>query len=328
MRTALLPAGWDVKAVFVPEELRYWNTYSPSLRDDCAVELPVSGEDVRLQSQRFVEWVSDQDVRLVIPMSSRMGLSAVPHLPGHVHVVTRNVGITPFTYRLATAQLPYTDRIVHTSPRQRQDLCSRYRVPANQLFHIPNTFGCEFTTVNRLPRSAALHVVFIDRFCEEEKGLSFVPAILRRLDHAGIDWRLSIVGAGQDETAFQDALLGWKSSGRVNFLGHIPTFEVANLLAEADVLLKPTRQEGFPNSLLEAMAAGVVPVCTRIHGVTDWIIDDGKTGTLCRLGRTEEFGDAIIRLARDRKLLEQLSQNAKLAAASRFGPDIVGARWI
>ena len=94
----------------------------------------------------------------------------------------------------------------------------------------------------------------------------------------------------------------WIDTGQVSFLGQRVRKDIPELLAQHDVILKTTRQEGFPNGVLEAMAIGVVPVCTRIQGVTDWIIKDRETGMLVPMGNAATFARSIEELHRHRAI--------------------------
>lgn len=63
----------------------------------------------------------------------------------------------------------------------------------------------------------------------------------------------------------------------VNFLGHRE--DVPALLAGADAFVLPSRSEAFPNGAIEAMAAGLPVVASRVGGLID-LIEDGRTGML------------------------------------------------
>ena len=71
--------------------------------------------------------------------------------------------------------------------------------------------------------------------------------------------------------------------GIVRFLGHRE--EVPALLADADVFVLPSRSEAFPNGAIEAMAAGLPVVASRVGGLLD-LIDEGRTGLLVGSGRS------------------------------------------
>jgi glycogen synthase len=84
------------------------------------------------------------------------------------------------------------------------------------------------------------------------------------------------------------------------------------------MLIFPTRYEGVAWALLETMACGCVPIASRIEGTTDFVVDHGKNGLLCTVGKASEFTQAIAELAADRKRLESFSSAAANAVHNRF----------
>jgi glycosyltransferase involved in cell wall biosynthesis len=89
-------------------------------------------------------------------------------------------------------------------------------------------------------------------------------------------------------------------------------------LAEHDVFVLPTRVEGLPVALLEAMGCGLVPVVSNIpSGVPD-VVSNGATGLLPEVGDIDGFADAIARLAGDRSLLERFSAAARRVVEQQF----------
>jgi glycosyltransferase involved in cell wall biosynthesis len=89
-------------------------------------------------------------------------------------------------------------------------------------------------------------------------------------------------------------------------------------LAEHDVFVLPTRVEGLPVALLEAMGCGLVPVVSNIpSGVPD-VVADGVTGFLPEVGDVDGFAHAIARLAADRSLLERFSGEARRTVEQQF----------
>ena len=94
--------------------------------------------------------------------------------------------------------------------------------------------------------------------------------------------------------------------------------DVPAAMASIDIFLLPSRFEGLPIALLEAMASGCVPVASHIRGVTDFIIEDGVSGLLCPLGSSECFAEAVLRLDRDRDLLARMSVAARRRIEEHF----------
>lgn len=330
LRAAVAEHGWDVCSVEVGDERQRWYGQAPELAGPEHVVINHGGFDLATAARALTAWAERAGIDILMPMSSPIALSALPHLPARLAVVTRCVDITPYAYRLATTCLARTDRIVVTSPRQRSDLVRRYRVPEGNIHHIPNAVEVDkFERVCRRPEgeSEALRIVVLDRIEHRQKRVLMLPAILRWLERSGIAFTLTVVGDGPDLAALRDGLAPWAQSGRVRFLGAIPVDAVPQALAEADVLLKTSRNEGFPSSLIEAMAAGVVPVVSHIQGVTDWIVHHEETGLLCPMDDETAFADACARLARRQGERARLAAAARADVAARFGLDDFGRRW-
>jgi hypothetical protein len=108
----------------------------------------------------------------------------------------------------------------------------------------------------------------------------------------------------------------------------VPNKDIIYLLNEAHVLIMPSIFEGFPLTPLEAMAAGVVPIMSRIPGCTDFMIEDGKSGVLVDIGNELGFAEAIISLAKNRWKLRTISKAAWEAAHKRFSYEIMGKLYL
>jgi glycosyltransferase involved in cell wall biosynthesis len=80
----------------------------------------------------------------------------------------------------------------------------------------------------------------------------------------------------------------------------------------------PTRTEGFPVSLLEAMGAGLIPVVSRIESGVPDLVEPGVTGLLPEVGDVEGFVDAVSRLAADRASLERMSARCRELIAREY----------
>jgi glycosyltransferase involved in cell wall biosynthesis len=93
-----------------------------------------------------------------------------------------------------------------------------------------------------------------------------------------------------------------------------------------DLLLMPSRFEGFPFGLLEAMAAGCIPVVSRIAGVTDFVIQHEESGWLFGIGDTTAAARGIDHLGGDAMVRSRLSEGAR-AAARRFRLEATGEAY-
>ncbi len=93
--------------------------------------------------------------------------------------------------------------------------------------------------------------------------------------------------------------------------------EVRVLLDDADILLLPSRSEGLPMSILEAMASGVAVISTPVGAIPDAIID-GETGLLVPPGDVPALSHAIFRLLDDPALRHRLAVRTRGARFERM----------
>lgn len=103
--------------------------------------------------------------------------------------------------------------------------------------------------------------------------------------------------------------------GRVIFHGE--TTEVQRLLAAFDAFLMPSESEGFPNALLEAMAAGLPCVATRAGGIPE-ILEDGRNGLLVPVGEPEKIAAALEQIRADGSLGKRLGLAGTSTVRERF----------
>lgn len=85
----------------------------------------------------------------------------------------------------------------------------------------------------------------------------------------------------------------WVTEGIVLYLG--PTDDVRHFYAKADCVVLPSYREGTPRTLLEASSMGIPIITTDAVGCRD-VVDDGKTGFLCRVKDTADLADKMERI--------------------------------
>lgn len=93
-------------------------------------------------------------------------------------------------------------------------------------------------------------------------------------------------------------------------------------LAAMDVLVLPTRREGFPNVVLEAASAGIPTITTRATGAVDSVID-GVTGRLIDVDDARGLASAIEELMADPQRRASMGEAARARARKEFAPEII-----
>lgn len=127
------------------------------------------------------------------------------------------------------------------------------------------------------------------------------------------DWNLAIVGDGPSRNELELQIAGFGLTGRVQLTGWVE--KPWPSLSSADVFVLPSRYEGFPNALLEAMARSKVCVAVECPSGPGEIIRQGMNGLLVDGGNDEEIeaaiGEALGKLLGSEGLRKSLGENAK-----------------
>lgn len=211
-------------------------------------------------------------------------------------------------------------RIVCVSSQIAQDWTRRINQPA-KVARIPNGIdiadldaaeALEFTRLG-IPADRRL-LLFVGRL-HRQKGLDWFlphcPALFADLPQHD----LVIVGDGPERGKLvrQAASLG--ISQRVHFLGWRP--DVPSLLKASEILVLPSRWEGMPNVVLEAMAARRPVVCTRVSG-TEELLGESSPWQAAPLGDVAGFLERLHKLADDRPFAVELGERNRERLESQF----------
>jgi glycosyltransferase involved in cell wall biosynthesis len=164
----------------------------------------------------------------------------------------------------------------------------------------------------RIAPQSALRVTYIGRLVAGKGVLDLLDAmrIITR-EYAAIPIRLQLAGAGPLDAQLAAAIAEHGLSDRVQILGQVVGAAKHRLLEQTDVFVLPTwLPERLPYALLESMAAGIPAVACAVGGVTE-VVQDRLNGLLVPPRRPDLLASAIIELARDRQLLQQMSRAAR-----------------
>ncbi|MHA7819574.1 MAG: glycosyltransferase family 4 protein [Erythrobacter sp.] len=138
-------------------------------------------------------------------------------------------------------------------------------------------------------------------------------------------WNLTIWGEGdlRKDLEEQRARLGLED--RISLPGL--TEQPGQWVETADLLVLSSAYEGWPNVIVEAMAAGLPVISFDCeHGVTD-MIDDGVSGRLVAQGCVAGLASAMANLLGDAEARQRLAENA-LKASERYETDVIASQWM
>ncbi|WP_274425399.1 glycosyltransferase family 4 protein [Chelativorans sp. YIM 93263] len=256
-------------------------------------------------------------------LADQLQMNIARYLPPSMLRVMVVHNITPGTYAAAHSIRDNVHATVGVSDRCRNDLIRNYKFAPAWTVTIPNAIDvAAYAGFARTPRSASLRVLFLGRVEDVSKGVFWLPKIIDQLPPSV---SLTVAGDGPDLNKLKKRLA--RHSGRVTLLGGVPPEKIPSILSKHDVLIMPSRFEGFGFTIVEAMAAGCVPVVSRIHGVTDMIVKHEVSGLLFPVGDWRQAAHEIKKLESRPLLLAEISRNAQQAAAQGFGLETMSGAY-
>jgi glycosyltransferase involved in cell wall biosynthesis len=134
-----------------------------------------------------------------------------------------------------------------------------------------------------------------------------------------------IAGEGPEEAALREQVEALGLGGWVRMLGF--RADVPRLLRAADALCHPSRREGAPNVVLEAMVAGLPVVALDASGTVELVQND-RTGLLSPVGDASALADNLVRVVQDRSLRERLGGAGLERALTEFSEERSMEHWM
>ena len=157
-----------------------------------------------------------------------------------------------------------------------------------------------------------------------QKGIDVLIRALAQTSGAAQDWTLTLVGDGPEREALERQVLQAGLDEKVHFLGFRSDPQTS--LLQAGVFVLPSRYEGMPNALLEAMAVGLAVVVTDASPGPLEVVEAGVSGLVVPSDEPAALADALDRLAAQPQLRERLGAAAREALRQSDWP-VVGPIW-
>lgn len=247
----------------------------------------------------------------------------------HNHVLTRTKtrAGTRWRYRAVERSLErYVTRYIAVSEAIASELTGAYNLPAEKVAVVRN--GVDITPFLAEQDSAAARealgvpvgvpVVGLAARFSAQKGLrdlvNAIPEVVRRVP----DVRVVIGGSGPLESKLRTQAMALGVADAIVWPGHV--LNMPRFLSALDVFVSPATTEAFGIALIEAAAAGVPTIATRVGGVPEVILD-GETGLLVAPHDTTALAQAIVGLLDDRHTAVKLGERARRRAIMEFSPD-------
>ena len=149
-----------------------------------------------------------------------------------------------------------------------------------------------------------LTISYFGRFSNEKAPDMFVE-IINRLQ--GYDVQAVMTGNGPEYSRTIDRITAYGLQDKIYAPGFVD--DIRPYLEHSDILLVPSRIEGLPIIILEALSLGVPVIASDIGGISTVVLD-GYNGYVCEVGNVGQFVDRIKELVEDQGLLLAMKKNA------------------
>lgn len=284
---------------------------------------------------RFVRSVDD-GILHIHGISSYMYDSIAPFLMGKPSIAHHRGG--HFTWRAFPVSFPKYGLLAPFTLRMPRKLFIQnkirieryrkyYRIPMEKMVHVPN--GMDMEKFARDPRrmraweeklklGSQSRILFVGRL-ERGKGIADLVEAMNQVKGA----KLVVAGAGGLESELKA-----RNDPNVIFTGRINDVrDLAALYHLSDIFALPSYSEGFPNTVMEAMACGKAVVTTPTDGALD-LVEDGKTGLMVEAGSAKQLAEKLQQLIQDDALRKALGQAAKQKIEREFTWERIAPRVI
>lgn len=316
VRERLLSRGIDYRCVPPSDRAEYATT--PFAADEGVDFLDYPEADPSSMARRLIEHLRDAGyaAAVLLPGCYPFVSGLPPYLPRSVRCVARMPHNARGVYAPAALMARHFNRIVAVGPRLKSDLVGSYGVPESKVEVISN--GVDLSRFAPGREAAARRAIFVGRIEDVQKNVFLLPRILRRaLEHDSGAF-LTVVGSGPDSERLRQRLMEAGLEGNFEMTGRVDPAGIPEMLRTHGVFVLPSRFEGCSNSTLEAMASGCVPLLSRLPGISDHVVVQGKSGFLFVPGDWKGIGDAWGRLMRTEEKCRRMAAAARQEVEARF----------
>ena len=199
-----------------------------------------------------------------------------------------------------------SDTVVVLTDKQKASMESLLRInPSKKVVAVQNPNLVNVSETNFCKKENL--IIFVGRLDYSSKRADRVLAVWSLIQNELKNWRIVIVGSGDDELRLKKMSQDWALQ-RIEFAGQADS---APYYSSAKILLLTSNYEGTPMVITEAMAAGGVPIVMNAFKDADLNIKNGYNGLLTSPFDTKEMAKRVLQLAKNESNLRRMSENAK-----------------
>lgn len=289
-----------------------WIASQPKMVRDFRKTIDRERPDIIHLNTSFSRLAMLRDAVLVRAAAGK-GVPIVLHIHGGPYFLKDEPGA--ILRKCIAAMTKHAARIIVLSEQERDVLAKRHdRHDADVLANaVPLN-----EAVSRMPERSPRSIIYFGRL-NREKGLDRIVEACRGLIEREIPFRFSAYGAGPDAESFLREMRA-VCGERFEFCGVADGESKWQALAENDIFLLPSDHEGLPIALLEAMAAGCVPVVRRNDAIAA-AVEQGVAGFVVDINDRTEIVERLAHLLDENNDLVPMRKKARGTIVERYSFD-------
>ena len=308
----LVQRGFDVSILFTTmDSVRLPDQHLPNLPYHYLSNLTLEEPDRR---EKILSYLKSQEPLVVIPNFDYVASSITPILPDHIRILGILHSDQDEHYLHAYRMGHYWDRIITVSSTIRRRLLNINPGLAAKTELI--RYGIPIGPVNqkelaRQRNSNPIRLVYTGRLVQQQKRILDFVELAGCLDRREIDFRLTIIGEGEDQAELTSRMQTFIARGQVRLPGRLSRADVYRELKRHHAFCLLSDYEGLPLSMLEAMATECVPVVTKIESGISEILTHYRNAMLSPMRNVEAMADNVQLLHDDILLRKRLGMRAR-----------------
>jgi glycosyltransferase involved in cell wall biosynthesis len=255
------------------------------------------------------------------------GFPNVVTIHGNMRAIAAVNRVKSFTYnwfaaRLESFTLPRTDGVVCITDYTKKAVADL----AKKTWIVPNAVDSSFFDIEAIDNPGETPAgICVGAICGRKNQNAFI----RSLDALAAQKKFKIVFLGDVDGGDygREFMQLMETRNWCEYAGFASREKLKGFLRTATFTVLPTVEDNCPMVILEAMAAGVPVMASRVGGIPD-LIEAGTTGLFCDPLRPETFAAGVKQLLENPGLCATLAKNAKVSALKRFHPEIIASRHV
>jgi len=197
------------------------------------------------------------------------------------------------------------------------------RISPKKLVILPNPISRELTALKKdLEQKNREKIILTVGRLHFQKRQDMIIRAFAKLNTKG--WKLLIVGYGEERKELEDLIEQNKLTDKIEIISKVKN--IHEYYNKSSIFVLSSRNEGFPNALLEAMHFGLATISTDCEFGPADIIENGENGFLIDVDGREELIDRLAELMDDETLRQKFSRNAVESTRKYVAKNVVN-QW-